>query len=261
MTFATQAYSSRLRKAVAKSLRQPFFVPLTAGDVIYSLPAEDSIEIDDVPLQITYGRSPSLSIKETFRVMSHKIKKARKRDRASNGQYSSLRGGAMSGSTPACSQGWAKTEDDLPTSYIWYNLILSVGDQPVGYCCFGINMVQYPKFPLDFDIQVVEVFIEPVHRDQGLSRHFAVVIVQFTLNALYELCERLKKLEVKDSYGLTLRIAADIYSISGALFLQTIKQAFVSRRKLALEELFEEDWCIEGLLPLFIMEYEVDARW
>jgi hypothetical protein len=272
MTFATQTYSSRLMKAVAESLRQPFSIPLTAGDVIYSLPAEDSPEIDDVVLQITYGRSPNLTLKETFRVMSRKIESAKKRDRASDGQYSSLRGSAMSGSTPAWSQGWEGTQHDrIPWSQIRYKLILSVDNEPVGYCSFGINTVQYRKYPLDFEIEVFEVFIEPLHRTQRLSRYFAVVIVQFTLNALYELCERLERLKVKDSYGLTLRIAADIESRSGARFLRTIEQAFVSRQEFATSGDAEfadfnymyspGDWCTQGLLPLFIMEYEVDARW
>ncbi|CAJ8827898.1 Uncharacterised protein [Burkholderia pseudomallei] len=272
MTFATQAYSSRLMKAVAEALRVPLSVPLTAGDVVYSLPAEDSPDIDNVPLQITYGRSPNLSIKETFEVMSRKVERAKKRDRASNGQYSSLRGSAMSGSTPAWSEGWAEAQNDrIPSSYIRYKLILNVGDEPVGYCSFGINMVQYQKCPLDFEIEVFEVFIEPMHRTQRLSRHFAVVIVQFTLNALYELCERLNKLKVKDSYGLTLRIAAEIESRSGARFLQTIEQAFAKRREFATswEAQFEDfswmlcpgDWCTHGPLPFFIMGYEVDARW
>lgn len=247
-------------EAIQLAMAEPLHLPLSAGLPIYECDGPSTRPHNR--WAVTFGTTPGWPTAETCRVLKTKVKKARRVDQKSALEFSGLAGKTLSNRMGASSERTENSLDDLHFAAglrTCYVLILSDQQEPVGFCTFAVNLEFFAQHePVNFEIEVLEVFIEPECRDGGHSHDFCVVIAQFAINALEEFNDRLFKAGVRFAEGIILRIVGDVESRSGKRFLFSIEKEF---ERLADESRFD-DWSPFRLGEGFSIEsIEVDPRW
>lgn len=246
--------------AIQLAMAEPLHLPLSSGVPIYEYNGLSARSHSR--WTITIGTTPGWPTAETCHVLETKVKKAWPVDQESELEFSGLAGKTLSNSMDASSERMDNSLDDLHFAVglrTCYVLILSDHRGPIGFCAFAVNLESFAHQELvDFEIEVLEVFIEPEHREGGHSHGFCVVIAQFAINALGEFNDRLFTAGVRFAEGIILKIVGDVESRSGARFLFSIEKEF---ERLADESRFD-DWSPFRLGEGFSIEsIEVDPRW
>lgn len=208
---------------------------------------------------VSHSAAPGWRTSETRRALNAKIKSAWKADHKAV-EFSGLAGKTLRNACASSVSATASPEDPGTHAALqtYYVLILSDLGGPVGFCAFAVNLDLIDGDQLiAFEVEVVEVFIEPKYRGRDHSHAFCVVIAQFAINAIEELNHRLYKAGSRFAQGITLNIVGDVESRSGQRFLFSIEKE-LERRK-------EDSWLEDGspfqlITGLSIEHIEVDPR-
>ncbi|WP_133254441.1 hypothetical protein [Paraburkholderia unamae] len=163
------------------------------------------------------------------------------------------------GASSVCKQNSPDEPYSAPALRTYYVLVLSNQEGPVGFCAFAVNLELIDRDELvAFEIEVLEVFIEPTHRDRCHSHGFCEVVAQFAINALEEFNDRLYAGGARFAEGVTLNIVGDVESLSGERFLLSIKKELERREE---DSRFDDASPFELSVGLCIEEIEVNPRW
>ncbi|CAG9269796.1 hypothetical protein [Paraburkholderia caribensis] len=247
-------------EAIRSAMAEPLHLPLSPGVPIYAY-GGPSTRLGS-RWTVTFGTTQGWSTTETCRALKTKVKKAWAIDQESEPEFSGLAGNTLSKCMGASSQLTNNALDPrhfaagLRTSYV---LILSDQQGPVGFCTFAV-VINYSAVDeqFEFEVEVLEAFIEPRHRDVCRSHDFCVVIAQFAINALEEFNDRLFKAGARFAEGVTLNIVGDVESRAGERFLFSVEKEFKRRA----DESEFDDCSVFQLCGGFSIEtIEVDPRW
>jgi hypothetical protein len=246
---------------VRSAMAEPLLLPLSAGVPIYEYDGR-SLTGARNRWTVTLGTAPGWRTSDTCRVLKAKVKRAWEADQKSEPEFCGLAGKTLKNGMGASSVSVENSADDpysAPALSTHYVLVLSNREGPVGFCAFAVNLELIDRDELiGFEIEVLEIFVEPTHRDRCHSHDFCVVVAQFAINAVEEFNDRLYKGGARFAEGVTLNIVGDVESRSGERFLFSIKKELERRED---DSRFEDDSLFELSVGLCIEQIKVDPRW
>lgn len=251
----------RLLDIVRSAMAEPLHLPLSAGAPIYEYERRSLIGARDRWI-VSTGTAPGWRTSETCRALKASLKTALKADQKSEFEFSGLAGHALThrmGASSVCERIAPDEPYAATVLRTYYVLVLSNRVGPVGFCAFAVKLEWSDgDESVEFEIEVLEVFIEPAHRGRRHSHGFCEVVAQFAINALEEFNDRLYAGGARFTKGVSLNVVGDVESLSGERFLLSIKKILDRREE---DSRFDVASPFDRGIGLCIEEIEVDPRW
>ncbi|BFG81423.1 hypothetical protein PTKU46_94570 [Paraburkholderia terrae] len=256
----SKSHRRTVNETIQSAMTEPLHLPLSAGVPIYEHGGPSTRLRSQ--WTVTFGTAQGWSTSKTCRTLKAKVKRAWAIDQESELEFSGLAGKTLSNRMSASSERTDNSFDrrqfaaGLRTSYV---LILSDQQEAVGFCTFAVDLNYCAADEqFEFEVEVLEVFIEPKHRGGCRSHYLCIVIAQFAINALEEFNCRLFKAGARFAEGITLKIVGDVESRAGERFLFSVEKEFERR---ANESEFDDCSPFQLCAGVSIQSIEVAPRW